>query len=108
MTILEALMEGLQLTDHERESVRGIYSARNNQLRLLHYPPVSTEVMDADSLARLPAHTDWSTFTLLFQDSCGGLEFANRDDGSFMHAVPDRDKLYLNVGDMLMRLSNGP
>lgn len=49
-----------------------------------------------------------STFTLLFQDSAGGLEFADREaEGEFLPAVPDGDKLYLNVGDMLMRLSNG-
>ena len=49
-----------------------------------------------------------STFTLLFQDSAGGLEFADREEeGAFLPAVPEGDKLYLNVGDMLMHLSNG-
>ena len=49
-----------------------------------------------------------STFTLLFQDTAGGLEFEDRiKDGEFLPAIPDGDKLYLNVGDMLMRLSNG-
>ena len=52
-----------------------------------------------------------SIFTLLFQDSAGGLEFANREEeeeeGGFLPAVPDGDKLHLNIGDMLMQLSNG-
>lgn len=48
-----------------------------------------------------------STFTLLFQDSAGGLEFEDRSNkNEFLPAAPDGDKLYLNVGDMLMRLSN--
>ena len=47
------------------------------------------------------------TFTLLFQDSCGGLEFKDRaHEGTFVHAVPLEDTLYLNVGDCLTRLSN--
>lgn len=48
-----------------------------------------------------------STFILLFQDTAGGLEFEDRSSkDAFLPAVPDGDKLYLNVGDMLMRLSN--
>jgi len=48
-----------------------------------------------------------STFTLLFQDSNGGLEFANPVDGKFLPAVPEEGMLYLNMGDMFARLSNG-
>ena len=48
-----------------------------------------------------------STFTLLFQDSRGGLEFVNRETGEFMPADPQGDMLYLNIGDMFMRISNG-
>lgn len=48
-----------------------------------------------------------STFTLLFQDTAGSLEFENGSHkDNFLPAVPDGDKLYLNVGDVLMPLSN--
>ena len=49
-----------------------------------------------------------STFTLLFQDECGGLEFEDPNHaGSFLPAVAVPGALTLNVGDMLQRFSNG-
>ena len=49
-----------------------------------------------------------STFTLLFQDECGGLEFEDPNcAGSFLPAIPIPGALTLNVGDMLQRFSNG-
>ncbi|KAJ2927753.1 hypothetical protein H1R20_g9337, partial [Candolleomyces eurysporus] len=44
----------------------------DNQLRLLHYPSVSYQ--HGEDLSRIAAHTDYDTFTLLFQDDVGGLE----------------------------------
>ncbi|MCJ1459033.1 hypothetical protein MMC28_009410 [Mycoblastus sanguinarius] len=105
---LDALIMSLGMTADEAQYVRSLHSGHGNQLRLAHYPPIPVEKLNREVLARLPAHTDWSTFTLLFQDSAGGLEFADREnEGEFLPAIPDGDKLYLNVGDMLMRLSNG-
>ena len=49
-----------------------------------------------------------SSFTLLFQDDCGGLEFqdpAQEDD--FLAATPQPGSLVLNIGDMIQRISNG-
>lgn len=48
-----------------------------------------------------------STFTLLFQDVNGGLEFQNRQTGTFVPAVPIDGILYMNIGDMFERISNG-
>ena len=49
-----------------------------------------------------------SSFTMLFQDDCGGLEFEDPDHpGSFVPAAPVHSALALNIGDMLQRLSNG-
>ena len=47
------------------------------------------------------------SFTLLLQDDVGGLEFADRESGEFVAARPDADVIYMNVGDMFARLSNG-
>jgi isopenicillin N synthase-like dioxygenase len=49
-----------------------------------------------------------STITLLFQDECGGLEVEDpKNPGSFLSAPPVKDALIMNVGDLLMRWSNG-
>ena len=56
----------------------------------------------------MPAHQDWSSFTLLFQDDVGGLELEDpRKPGSFIGAKPIPGACVLNVGDMLQRFSNG-
>ena len=128
--ILEAVSLALSLTPAEKDYLFDLHSGHNNQLRMLHYPPISTEKLRKNVVARMPAHRDWwyedrtshplaflfstpltlkpSTFTLLFQDECGGLEFEDPNHvGSFLPALPVPGALTLNVGDMLQRLSNG-
>ena len=49
-----------------------------------------------------------SSFTLLFQDDCGGLELEDPNNlGSFLPADPVPDALVLNVADMMQRFTNG-
>ena len=48
-----------------------------------------------------------STFTFLFQDENSGLEFGDRASGDFMPATPREGILYMNIGDMFQRISNG-
>lgn len=55
------------------------HSGHNNQLRLLHYPPVPAAVLEDQSMTRMPAHTDWGSITLVFQDECGGLQVSHVD-----------------------------
>ncbi|KAL9081098.1 MAG: hypothetical protein Q9157_000303 [Trypethelium eluteriae] len=105
-SILETLMMSLDLTEEECHYLRKLHPGYSEQLRYAHYPSVSTESLDREELNRLPAHTDWSSFTLLFQDDAGGLEFRNAQSGAFMLAIPAVDKLYLNIGDMFMRITN--
>jgi isopenicillin N synthase-like dioxygenase len=57
--ILEALMMSLELEEAEMERVRGLHSGYDNQLRLLHYPPVGEERLRSGNKNRLGAHTDW-------------------------------------------------
>lgn len=57
--ILEGLATGLKLSEQERSYLFEINSGHNNQLRLLHYPSVPSELVDSAVVARMPAHTDW-------------------------------------------------
>jgi len=105
--ILEALILSLDLTKEEAKTVRALHRGHDNQLRLLHYPPISTEMVKRKEVSRLGAHRDWSLFTLLFQDSNSGLEFLDIKSGDFITATPKEGVVYMNIGDMFQRLSNG-
>ena len=84
------------------------HSGNSCQLRLLHYPPVPAANIESKKMARMPAHSDWSTITMLFQDDCGGLEVEDpHTPGKFVPATPIPGACVMNVGDMLMRWSNG-
>ncbi|KAF2731974.1 putative leucoanthocyanidin dioxygenase [Polyplosphaeria fusca] len=107
MVTLDALMMGLELSDEEKRSIKGLHSGHDHQLRLLHYPPIGVERLKDTHASRLGAHTDWSMFTLLFQDEHGGLQFLDRASGEFIDAVPQDGVLYMNIGDMFQRVSNG-
>lgn len=104
-TILEALALGLGT---EPDLILKPHSGHHNQLRLLHYPPIPAKLIESEKFARMPAHSDWSSITILFQDDCGGLQVENPDRaGDFIDVTPVADTLILNVGDLLMRWSNG-
>ena len=57
--ILEAVSLALGLTDTEKEYLFDLHTGHNNQLRLLHYPPIPTEKLRKNIVARMPAHRDW-------------------------------------------------
>jgi isopenicillin N synthase-like dioxygenase len=73
------------------------------QLTLLHYGAIPPD--DAEAVNSTP-HTDEGPFTLLWQDDAGGLEVKRRD-GVWIAAAPVDGTFVVNVGDMLMWLSNG-
>lgn len=102
--ILRALAIGLNLPDEDY--FLRFHDGHNNQLRLLHYPPVPAAALESESSARMPAHTDWGAITMLFQDDCGGLEVMTRA-GDFVKAPPVKNAIVMNIGDLLMRWSNG-
>lgn len=105
-TILQALAIGVGL--HDPTYLTKHHSGLNNQLRLLHYPPVAAADLKNEKVARMPAHSDWSTITLLFQDDCGGLEIEDpHHAGKFVPATPMKNACVMNVGDLLMRWSSG-
>ncbi|KAI2670563.1 hypothetical protein LCP963914a_9821 [Penicillium roqueforti] len=102
--ILRTLAVGLDLDENH---LLTRHSGHNNQLRLLHYPPIPAVAIETDRAARCPAHTDWSSITMLFQDDCGGLEVEDvTQPGTFVPAPPVRNAIVMNVGDLLQRWSN--
>ncbi|KAL9122792.1 MAG: hypothetical protein Q9187_000654 [Circinaria calcarea] len=104
--VLEALIIGMEVTKQEHAAALDMHSGPVGQLRLLHYPLLVVDRWVMEEANRLPAHTDWSSFTLSFQDATGGLEFLDRHTGAFMPVTPRSDAVYLNIGDMMERLSN--
>lgn len=59
MQILEAFMLGLHLSETEKENIRSIHSGLNDQLRLLHYPPLPAAAANDPASSRMQPHTDW-------------------------------------------------
>jgi isopenicillin N synthase-like dioxygenase len=103
---LKAIGIGMGLKDPE--FMFKFHSGHNNQLRLLHYPPIPAAQLENESSARMPAHSDWGSITMLFQDDCGGLEVENQHaPGKFIQATPLKNAIVMNIGDLLMRWSNG-
>jgi isopenicillin N synthase-like dioxygenase len=102
--ILRALALGIGL---EEDYLLNLHSGHYNQLRLLHYPPVPAEAVESGQKARMPAHTDYGSITILFQDDCGGLQVEHPNHpGEFIDATPVPGALIMNVGDLLQRWSN--
>mmetsp|Transcript_37088 Transcript_37088/g.66810 ORF Transcript_37088/g.66810 Transcript_37088/m.66810 type:complete len:497 (-) Transcript_37088:126-1616(-) len=71
-------------------------------LRLLHYPPTNNE----GASQGCGAHTDYGLFTVLQQDSIGGLQVRNRNK-HWIDAKPLKGSFVINVGDMLSHWTNG-
>ncbi|KAI0108149.1 Clavaminate synthase-like protein [Daldinia grandis] len=104
--LLKAISVGLGLDAQEHAALSELISYQHCQLRLLHYPAISKGRLQNDLIARLPSHTDWGTFTMMFQDGGGGLELQNPKSQEFLHAEPEDGTFILNIGDMLQRFTN--
>lgn len=59
-------------------------------MRILHYPQQDSS---PDQQAGLGAHTDFECWTIVSQDSCGGLEVLNKA-GTWIKAKPVRRVLF--------------
>ncbi|KAF8303107.1 Clavaminate synthase-like protein [Clavulina sp. PMI_390] len=105
--ILGAIGLGLGLDADELAALLKMQVDENCQLRLLHYPPISKQMLENEMWSRLPAHNDWSAFTMLFQDDRGGLELKDPESSEFVQADPEPGALIFNIGDMLQRFTNG-
>ncbi|ETW80196.1 hypothetical protein HETIRDRAFT_147042 [Heterobasidion irregulare TC 32-1] len=102
--ILSAIALGLHLPE---DFLNQYHQESDNQLRLLHYPSVPVSALAANSIARIGAHSDFGSITLLLQDDVGGLEVEDiNEPGVFRAAPPVKDALIVNAGDLMMRWSN--
>jgi isopenicillin N synthase-like dioxygenase len=80
------------------------YDMPSKTLRLIKYPPHPVNAM-ANQLGA-GAHTDWGGIALLAQDELGGLEVRNAAD-EWIQAKPIPGTFVVNLGDLLMRWTNG-
>ncbi|KAK9773831.1 putative Clavaminate synthase-like protein [Seiridium cardinale] len=71
LTLVKALETGFGVEDGSLEA-RCVPSATN--LRLTHFPPIAIDEIRSGATNRIAPHSDYGIFTLLFQDSVGGLE----------------------------------
>ncbi|KAF2970009.1 hypothetical protein GQX73_g3510 [Xylaria multiplex] len=69
------------------------------------YPGAETQQEITQDFVGLGSHTDLQLFTLLWQDSVGGLQVLTRE-GQWIKAPPIEGTLVVNIGDYMMRLCN--
>jgi isopenicillin N synthase-like dioxygenase len=77
---------------------------------LNYYPPLDMDhqrqgLGDTSTRLSIGSHTDWQLFTILWQDSVGGLQVLTRD-GQWIHAPPIPGTLVVNVADYMQRMTN--
>lgn len=107
--VMRAIALGMGL---EESFFEGYLRRGDNNLRLLHYPPVAKDAFKTGR-ERAGAHTDYGSVTFLFQDSAGGLQVerppgrdGNDAKGVFVDVKPLEGAIVLNSGDLLARWSN--
>jgi len=83
------------------------HTVADNQLRLLHYPQVPNVHLENETFARISAHSDFGTITLLFQDEVSGLEVEDPSNpGVFIPVPVIPNSVLVNAGDFMARWSN--
>jgi isopenicillin N synthase-like dioxygenase len=75
----------------------------NSILRLLHYPPLDSEV-EKGALRAAP-HEDINLITILVAATQSGLQLKDRD-GSWLDIEAPKNSLIVDAGDMLSRITN--
>ncbi len=101
-TLRRAFALGLGLAE---EWFEPFYTRPLIQQSLLYYrPPKSQRPEDLEIGAG--EHCDTGAFTILMQDSVGGLEVGHLEH-EWISAPPIRGAYVINIGDMMMRWTNG-
>ncbi|KAH8821464.1 putative iron/ascorbate oxidoreductase [Xylogone sp. PMI_703] len=72
---------------------------------VFNYYPLTTAEERTNNSVGLGSHTDLQLFTLLWQDSVGGLQVLNKN-GQWIKALPVEGTFVVNIGDFMMRLCN--
>jgi len=87
-----------------RDFFQSRYTSPLARGQLLHYP-APTNGLGEDGFGA-SAHTDFGCITLLWQDDSGGLEIQSPCHG-WVSAVPIRETLVVNIGDLLSFWTGG-
>ncbi|EXJ77073.1 hypothetical protein A1O3_10231 [Capronia epimyces CBS 606.96] len=104
LDIFRAIAIGLGL---DEDYFVNFHQDADHLFRLIHYPAVSRKALASGQKARIPAHSDFGSITILFQDQVGGLQVEDRKNpGSYLPASPIKGSAIVNIGDFLMRWSN--
>jgi isopenicillin N synthase-like dioxygenase len=103
--VLRALALGLGLDDEE--FLLKFHGETENQLALRHYPPIRAQIVENGESDQLGTHSDFDSFTLLWQDTNGGLQFKAPGTGLWTNLLPIEGAVMMNIGDVLQRWSNG-
>lgn len=80
------------------------YRQPGTTLMLNYYPPVDPAKLKSTQWSFSP-HTDYTAFTVLLQDSSGGLQ-ARNSAGDWIDVPPKEGTLVVNVGNLLARWTN--
>ncbi|CAM4981360.1 unnamed protein product [Rotaria socialis] len=73
-------------------------------LRSLYYPSFSVPL--PENQYRSSVHTDYGSFTILKQDSIGGLQVQNRLDRKWIDVPFIENSFVINLGDLMSRWTN--
>ncbi|KAE8154172.1 putative gibberellin 20-oxidase [Aspergillus avenaceus] len=104
--VLTAIELGLNLPEG---TFTGCMGSRVDELRIQHYPPLSTKTLTTGKIKRCHPHTDFGFITLLFQDATGGLEIEDRATGGWIPVLPtgEATEVGIYIGDTLVHKTNG-
>ncbi|TKW26370.1 hypothetical protein SEVIR_3G184400v4 [Setaria viridis] len=107
-SVLEAVAEGLGVAPRDALSRMVTGAASDGVFRVNHYPPcpLLQRLPDSCSVTGFGEHTDPQLVSVLRSNGTAGLQLALRD-GRWVPVPPDRDALFVIVGDSLEVLTNG-
>ena len=99
------LMHGIAMAlGLERDFFDRFHRNPMSVLKLNHYPP--QEIMDETEIIGVGGHCDGGSFTILWQDSLGGLEVRNKS-GDWVGVPPIDGTFVINIANLLQRWTNG-
>jgi len=80
-----------------------------SELRLNHYPAVTSKEMEVGNTRRIWPHSDIGLFSFVFQGNDRGLQVEDRKNpGRFVPVLLEgTDEIFINVADTLDRWTNG-
>jgi isopenicillin N synthase-like dioxygenase len=103
--VCDALNHAFALSlDLPEDYFDGLYRRPDMSLMLNFYPPVDPAKLQSTQWSFSP-HADYTAFTVLLQDSSGGLQ-ARNSAGDWIDVTPKPGAFVVNVGNLLERWTN--